>query len=167
VEVEGAVELAGNLIVSLADLGDGLFAPRIGDRFEVIAANGAVTGEFADAELPPLPDELDWFVDYQPSSVTLAVLAAADFDRDGDVDGTDLASWQSGVGAIEPEKQNGDANDDGFVDGADFLMWQRQVGAASQLAANTLRTPEPGSCVMALLATVCYWLRAAPFMRRR
>jgi len=47
-----------------------------------------------------------------------------DFDRDGVVDGADLAQWEGDYGLND----NSDADDDGDSDGADFLIWQRNLG---------------------------------------
>jgi hypothetical protein len=58
-------------------------------------------------------------------------IAAADFDKDGDVDGADMALWQSDYGV----SANCDADGDGDTDGADFLVWQRQVGMRASATA--------------------------------
>jgi hypothetical protein len=52
---------------------------------------------------------------------------AADFDGDLDVDGNDLAAWQSNFGVGETHAA-GDADRDNDVDGRDFLIWQREAG---------------------------------------
>ena len=53
----------------------------------------------------------------------------ADFNTDGNVNGTDFAAWQGGYGtAASAAHTEGDADLDGDVDGADFLTWQEQFG---------------------------------------
>jgi hypothetical protein len=81
--------------------------------------------------------------------VSLDVLASADFNRDGVVDGGDLTLWNAGVGiASNAQKHDGDANDDGVVDGADLLVWQQQLGSVAAMAAFSSAVPEP--CAAAL-----------------
>ena len=50
-----------------------------------------------------------------------SLASAADFDFDGDVDGDDLALWESSLGVDDLA----DADGDGDSDGIDFLIWQR------------------------------------------
>lgn len=71
------------------------------------------------------------------SSNQPAPLAPADFNGDGQVDGADLAIWQSAYG----KSVLGDANGDGNTDGRDFLMWQRGVTVSP--AASTSPDPVP------------------------
>lgn len=73
-----------------------------------------------------------------------------DFDLDGDVDGIDLATWNTNYGVTENGGlTTGDADDDGDVDGADFLLWQRNHTPSLPLAGDV---PEPAAFV---LATCC------------
>jgi hypothetical protein len=58
-------------------------------------------------------------------NVTVTVLAPADFNGDGKVDGVDFLIWQSHYPTASGGKpESGDANGDGKVDGVDFLIWQ-------------------------------------------
>jgi hypothetical protein len=161
-DVAGAVELAGDLSVSFAQV-DGLpFAPALGDRFEILTASDGVSGEFANVALPDLDEGLDWFIDYDANEVALQVFSAADFNRDGSVDGDDLASWNTGFGqTTNVDKADGDGNNDGIVDGTDFLLWQRHVGDAFVSTPASHSVPEPGS-VFLWAAGAC----AAYFARR-
>jgi hypothetical protein len=75
-----------------------------------------------------------------------ASFAAADFNRNGIVDGGDLAMWRAGYGMDSGAALGaGDADGDGVVDGGDFLVWQRQLGPAASAgaAAWTAAVPEP------------------------
>jgi hypothetical protein len=112
---------------------------------------------------------LEWDVDYTPNSLTLSVVSGpgnfpADFDGDGDVDGNDLAEWETDfgkqTGAI---KGDGDADGDGDVDGSDFLSWQRGVGSGVPAAPAVGAVPEPSTAV--LLAAAMIGL-AVPARRR-
>ena len=54
-----------------------------------------------------------------------AIDIPADFDGDGDVDGVDFFTWQTGYPtASGTTKATGDTDGDGDVDGVDFLTWQ-------------------------------------------
>jgi hypothetical protein len=74
----------------------------------------------------------------------------ADFDEDGDVDGTDLLTWRNAYAT----NATGDTDNDGDTDGRDFLTWQREYTGAGALAAGTA-VPEPGLAVMAITALLC------------
>ena len=74
----------------------------------------------------------------------LPVVSPADFDGDGSVDGSDLATWSSAFGA----NTNGDTDEDNDTDGADFLVWQREHTGPGTLQAAAI--PEPTSTSLAL-----------------
>jgi hypothetical protein len=144
VNVAGAVDLAGQLEVSLVDVDGSPFSPALGDSFEVLTALDGVSGSFSDISLPTLGEGLDWFIGYSPNSVSLNVVASADFNGDGSVDGDDLSAWQDNFGKLDAVRANGDADRDGIVDGHDVLQWQRQIGTTSTLESNAhLAIPEP------------------------
>jgi hypothetical protein len=67
----------------------------------------------------------------------------ADFDEDQNVDGDDLATWQTAFGATDA----GDADLDGDTDGADFLLWQQQFGTIPAVAAIQA-VPEPATLAL-------------------
>jgi hypothetical protein len=71
----------------------------------------------------------------------------ADFNDDDQVDGADLALWESNFG---PGDVDADADDDGDSDGADFLAWQRQVGSVAAPAVSATAVPEPGMMCVAM-----------------
>ena len=123
----------------------GGFTASIGNQFPIIVG-GSVTGEFAEI-LGPTVAGGRWHVDYSATTATLALLYAADFDADGDVDDTDLAMWSSGYGTSAAGPADGDANGDGLVNGADFLIWQQQAGSSATLSIATASqaVPEPAS----------------------
>ena len=134
------------------------FVPALGDSFEIIAADGGLTGAFSDYNFnnADLPERLLWHVnyDYPNDRVLLEVIATldADFDEDGDVDDEDLESWESGYGiASGAAHSHGDANGDGAVNGRDFRTWQRQYGesvAPSVVANVPQHVPEPTSFLL-------------------
>lgn len=78
----------------------------------------------------------------------------ADFDRDGIVNGDDLASWTGGVGDGDAY----DADGDGDSDGNDFLVWQQQFGASSFVAAAqpaASAIPEPTGGLLMIFGAAC------------
>jgi endonuclease/exonuclease/phosphatase family metal-dependent hydrolase len=81
----------------------------------------------------------------------------ADFNRDGAVDGGDLAAWRTGVGTADgATRAQGDADNDGDVDGADFLIWQQQIGLTTSNIAASAAVPEPRSSGAALWASLVW-----------
>ena len=73
---------------------------------------------------------------------------AADFDKNGSVDGDDFLIWQQAFGTQSGATSNtGDANGDGAVDGDDFLLWQQDFGSSSGQAGAAI--PEPATWYMA------------------
>jgi hypothetical protein len=71
----------------------------------------------------------------------------ADFDEDQNVDGDDLATWQTAFGTTDA----GDADLDGDTDGADFLLWQQQFGTTPAVAAIRA-VPEPAALGLIIVA---------------
>ena len=85
-------------------------------------------------------------------NATLAVDGpSADFDNDGDFDGTDFLTWQRNFESGTSPSQ-GDADFDGEVDGDDLWIWKSQYGGvpATSVAA-TEPVPEPSTICLALL----------------
>ena len=97
-------------------------------RGELLDVNSAPTGEFLDAVVV--------------FDAPVACLPA-DFDCDGDVDGTDLSIWKDAFNL----NALGDADGDNDSDGADLLLWQRQLGSVPAVAAAA-PVPEPGSAAL-------------------
>ncbi|HEY3395278.1 MAG TPA: PEP-CTERM sorting domain-containing protein, partial [Lacipirellulaceae bacterium] len=160
---EGDVIVDGYLNIDIDPVSPGVpFVPVLGQTFNIITAN-SVTGEFDLADISGMPNGLTFHIEYLPNAVQLQVVStpffSADFDNDGDVDGTDLIIWR---GAFDLN-QLGDADGDNDTDGADLLIWQRQFGSTAGAGAGaTASVPEPGTLVLLLLAL----LTATPNRRR-
>jgi|GEM_PF-1666051 len=93
-------------------------------------------------------DEIMGLVEY------VGVLANADFDNDGDVDGRDFLKWQRGAGLTgQTNNSNGDANGDGTVNSLDLSVWQSQYGSAPLVAAS-IAVPEPNTAAMLIVSVV-------------
>ncbi len=74
---------------------------------------------------------------------------SADFDNDGvDVDGDDLALWQSDYANNEFSDADGDSDSDG----TDFLIWQQTFTGPLNVSAVSTAVPEPTSFVLLALA---------------
>lgn len=68
----GTAELGGELVVLLADLGAGVFAPSIGDEFVILLSVGGVSGEFTSDPVTVVGAlTYGWDVVYNPNSVVL------------------------------------------------------------------------------------------------
>ena len=84
------------------------------------------------------------------SSIVLSnfQLFSADFDEDGDVDGSDFLTWQRSLGVND----GGDADFDGDTDENDLLVWQAGYGQPAALASSSAAVPEPSSILLAMAA---------------
>ena len=81
--------------------------------------------------------------------VGVSGLAAGDANRDGSVDGDDLALLRVDYGNSGDWSQ-GNFDASALVDGADFLKWQRNFGSTAVTSGSTV--PEPATRVMLLVA---------------
>jgi hypothetical protein len=65
----------------------------------------------------------------------------ADFDADGDVDGSDFLRWQRGLGtSTGATKGQGDADGDGDVDAGDLAAWEGEFGGGGFSGPGVLQT---------------------------
>jgi hypothetical protein len=133
-----AIEANNNVVVSSTD---GVF------RYN--ASTGAET---------PLTRDPGFF---SPKSIAVApggapAFAAADFNRDGAVNGADLSLWKAGYGKLGlPTHIDGNADGDGDVDGADFLAWQRAMtGSASGGLAAAVPEPPVATILLAAITSL-------------
>jgi hypothetical protein len=79
-------------------------------------------------------------------SIAIPSFNSADFNRDGTVNGPDLAVWRSAFRI----NANASADADGDSDGNDFLIWQRRLGQHAVAVAGFV--PEPSAAALATLA---------------
>ena len=159
-EVAGAASLDGEIDVNLSSG----FTPELGDSFQVLTSVEPISGTFDTETFPALSGGLIWDLVYGTNSLLLNIIEnalAADFDKNGVVDGDDFLIWQSNLGTTSGATPNtGDANGDGAVNGDDFLIWQSEFSSGGQgTSAQTI--PEPSSvlclALMLLLAAVVRW----------
>ena len=87
----------------------------------------------------------------------VTVTLPADFDRDADVDHTDLSIWESSFGV----DAGGDTDGDSDTDGADFLVWQQQFSHVAEppLGTPAQAVPEPASLCLFVLAALSHLAR--------
>ena len=137
----GNVELEGDLVVSLADVGGSPFAPTLSNTFDILTAD-QITGEFQNVALPSLSWQYNWRLDYLADAVRLVVVATGDFNDDGVVDAADFIVWSKFGGTPE-----------------DYVIWQTNfgstvvVGSAQHVDSFTGATvPEPASALMLIVA---------------
>jgi len=148
IEILGKAELAGDLTVALADAGGGLFAPSLGNTFQILAATQGIIGQFAQVNMPPLPWNLDWRVDYSPTAVTLSVVANGDFNKDDNVNAADYVVWRKNAGSQ-----------------AEYNTWRANFGTSiasgsGALTDSSAAVPEPASTSLAaLIAILGIWRR--------
>jgi hypothetical protein len=152
--VEGAAAIDGTLLVSLADLGGGMFTPNAGDSFTLLTASEGVGGTFEDLMLP---DGFQWSVAYNDGSIVLSVAGlglAGDYDKNGTVDAADYIVWRGSMG----ETGSGlaaDGNGDMVVNQDDYTLWRGNFGktsAGTASAAAVSSVPEPTSAWVGLIA---------------
>jgi hypothetical protein len=88
----------------------------------------------------------------------LAALITGDFNRDGSVNGLDLAQWQEDYGV----NGDSDADGDGDSDGRDFLIWQRNfTGDEPPAAIKSVPEPATWSLLGSMLAAATLRRRVA------
>lgn len=123
-----------------------------GGAFRIFGVDMVSYDEKVDLTMPSLEDTnfTFAFIDHNAPPVLSDVeFQTADFNRDGSVNGDDLAIWQGAYGSTIA----GDANGDGATDGRDFLAWQRQVGGAQLSATSAIAAvPEPGMIALVSMA---------------
>jgi T5SS/PEP-CTERM-associated repeat protein len=147
----GSAALAGRLEIEL----DAGFVPEAGNIFEIVSADGGITGTFDSITFPPLPTGLEFGLIYGSNTVTAEVridsTAAGlpgDYNNDGTVDASDYTVWRDKLGSTVAL-----ANDDTpGVGQDDYTRWVNNFGQSllgGGVASST--TPEPTSCLLALL----------------
>jgi hypothetical protein len=69
--------------------------------------------------------------------VRISVGLRGDYDRDGDVDGSDFLEWQRTLGATVTQPGSGsDGDGNGVVDAADGIAWQDNFGVVEAVAST-------------------------------
>ena len=134
VSAANEISLDGTLAVSTI-IG---FVPSAGDMFQIISA-ADVQGTFNTVLLPGLSGNLEWLLDYQPTSVSLLVAIPGDFDFDGDVDDFDFLTWQRGQ---SPNP----------LSASDLSKWEANFGTTASTLSAGAAVPEPGALLLSMIA---------------
>ena len=128
------------------------------DFVEVRDATGTLLGR-ASGNNPPLPTtSTRLLVTFATNaeitrsgwsaSWTSPVIAAGDYDVDGDVDGFDYDFWKANFGATSGPGLFADGNGNGIVDRGDYTVWRNHLGSgagAGTGARDRIRPTAPGS----------------------
>ncbi|HEY6563595.1 MAG TPA: choice-of-anchor tandem repeat NxxGxxAF-containing protein, partial [Pirellulaceae bacterium] len=133
--ITGGAQLDGELTLSSF----GGFVPALGQIFNILSANGGITGEFSEITEPAnLPGSLRIDVDYLSTLVQLRVLPSGDFAQDGVYNCADVDELTiriaSGTGTAVF-----DMNGDSLVNVADLTEWLAIAGAANLPSGNPYR----------------------------
>jgi hypothetical protein len=94
-------------------------------------------------------------------SVAISEFAAldADFDDDGDTDGSDLLVWQQTLGANVTPGTGADGSGNGLVDSSDLDLWKAAFGgppaSPSMLPSTSEQVPEPSGQLLWMVAVAC------------
>jgi hypothetical protein len=86
----------------------------------------------------------------------LIVVASADFDENGYVDGADFLIWQRGLG-VGTMHADGDADGDGDVDQSDLAAWRFQHGATEAVLPAGSFVSEPAGSVVVVALFAASW----------
>lgn len=149
--IGGDADLNGQLAILLVDG----FMPSLGDQFDLVTLGGSLIDTFSAFEAPSLLDGLGWQTTYEAGLVSLSVVLAGDYNRDGAVDAADYTVWRDGVDSTS--NLAADGNNSGVVDLADYDVWQSSFGRSAGDFSNASRVglvpvPEPTSVLLALVA---------------
>jgi hypothetical protein len=137
--VNGKPEVAGQILLNPSDVN-----PTVNYIGRSQWPDPLFSGRIADFRI------YDYALDFNQ---VLNLAQSADFDADGDVDGVDLATWQSGYGTpAGAMRGQGDADGDGAVAGEDFLRWQRQVTPTAGASPAGRPVPEPAAIALLVIA---------------
>ncbi len=104
-------------------------------------------------------DLADWDAEFGSGAATAFAPVTGDFDEDGDTDGFDFLTWQTGFGSASAAVAvgDGDGNESSSVDGVDLSIWAATYGESTEapLAAGMAGdSGGPESSSLPLLAAV-------------
>ena len=131
---------------------------------QYIYFEGTYTAWLGSAPATPLYDYNQMMYRLDLSTIPQLAPLGGDYDRDGDVDGADLLSWQRSLGSTVPSATDADVNGDGRVDQADLAPWELRFGAGAVppiTSSAQLVVPEPAvpMLIMAAVAIAFSHLR--------
>jgi hypothetical protein len=140
--VAGAANLAGTLELELLNG----FSPSPGNVFELLTADGGVSGMFDEIRLPELAD-FHWSIVDNPNAFAVqldanVIVLPGDFNFDGTVNAADYTVWRNGLGTLYTQD--------------DYTAWKAHFGQTAGGSAGSSRVPagvpEPTALLLVLLA---------------
>ena len=146
--------LADTAALSISGTGMVSLGSGISDIIAGLSLGGAVqttAGTYGSSSSGAMFQNNTFFAGMGVVNLVLPSVDDADFDGDGDVDGSDLLTWQRGLGLSggAATVAAGNANGDTVIDGADLAVWRSQYGSAVPAVGAV---PEPAAAWMALAA---------------
>jgi hypothetical protein len=155
-QVGGATVLSGALNVSLISG----FTPSAGNAFQIVTANGGISGRFTSAALPALSG-LVWQLDYQSNAISLIVAIPGDYNHNGTVDAADYIVWRKTLGQAGSALA-ADGNGNNQIDSGDLDVWRahfgQTAGSGTGATANSA-VPEPATFVLLVWTAICWSCR--------
>lgn len=151
------IELGGALVVSMPTIVQPF--PRGNEVYTIVEAvgeNPEITGSFDTLDLPPLPPDLFWRIEYENTSVRLRITQQlpGDYNGDGIVDAADYTVWRDSLGRVWPGLA-ADGTGDGRVDGDDLTFWRERFGnTAGGVAPLAAAVPEPDAVLLAMVVLI-------------
>lgn len=151
--IDLSASVSGGLTVSLLD-----YTPSLGETFEIITADGGVSGAFSSEQFPSFDPALTFHTFYGANSVTLAVTPAlpGDYNADGTVNLADYTVWRDSLGAVGVGLA-ADGDFSGGVDASDYQTWKNNFGASLPVIPSTASVPEPAAWCLMLLSLLAIW----------
>jgi glucose/arabinose dehydrogenase len=168
VAIGGTATVAGELDLSFADFGDGVFVPSIGNVIVAVWAAGGITGSFDSINLPELPSTFIWDTHYTLNAIyfTIDARLPGDYNGDGVVDAADYTVWRDLRGqrgnTLVADSSGPDGVADGLVSRWDYFYWKERFGNAQAGSGGASSVPEPASLwlLLAGILTLCRRRRA-------
>jgi hypothetical protein len=155
----GAATIAGNLDLTFADLGNGVFVPSIGNLIVAVYSAGGITGTFDSVDLPDLPSAFIWGTHYTPNAIHFSIDARLprDYNGDGVVDAADYTVWRDSRGqkgdTLVADSNGPDGVPDGIVSHWDYFFWKAHFGDAQDTVGGAASVPDPPTIYLMLIGS--------------
>ena len=163
VSVGNSLTLGGVLGISLIDLGTGLFAPTVGDEFQLLSAS-SISGTFDEVHLPFISNKQQWQLVQTTTELSLRLVDRGDYNGDGVIDAADYTVWRDSLGN-HGQHLPADGNGDGVISLDDYNQWTSGMFDSSTLSQAT-SVPEPASSIIFIagncLLAIGYTSRLTP-----